>query len=71
MIVPNKAIPYSASILSKLPAILDQVNVSITPGELYHELHSNFDDLNQFLLALDTLYVLEKIAIENGELRRC
>ena len=54
MIVPNKAIPYSTSILSKLPAILDQVSVPITPVELYYELHSSFDDLSQFLLALDT-----------------
>lgn len=71
MIVPNKAISYSASLLSKLPTILDNINAPISPVDLYHELHSNFDDLSQFLLALDTLYVLKKIAFENGELRQC
>lgn len=71
MIVPNKAIPYSASLLSKLPTILDSISAPIPPVELYHELHSSFDDLSQFLLALDTLYVLEKVTIENGELRQC
>lgn len=71
MIVPNKAIPYSASLLSKLPTILDNINTPITPVDLYHELHSHFDDLSQFLIALDTLYVLKKITFENGELRQC
>lgn len=71
MIVPNKAIPYSASLLSKLPAILNNINAPISPVNLYHELHSNFDNLSQFLLALDTLYVLKKITFENGELRQC
>lgn len=71
MIVPNKAIPYSASLLSKLSVILSRVNAPITPVELYRQLHPSFDDLNQFLLALDTLYLLEKITIEDGELRQC
>lgn len=71
MIVPNKAIPYSASLLSKLPVILHRLDTLITPVELYHDLYSNFDDLSQFLLALDTLYVLGKITLENGELRLC
>lgn len=71
MIIPNKAIPYDASLLSKLPIILRRVCAPVTPAELYHDLQSNFDDLSQFLLALDTLYVLRRITIKNGELRAC
>ena len=71
MIVPNKTIPYNASLLSKLPIILRRLCTPATPVELYRELHSNFDNLSQFLLTLDVLYVLGKITFDGRELKLC
>lgn len=71
MIVPNKTISYNVSLLSKLPIILNHLFVPTTPVELYHKLRSNFDDLSQFLLTLDVLYVLGKIKFDGRELRLC
>lgn len=71
MITPNKAISYDASLFPKLPIILCRLNTPTTPVELYRDLHSNFADVSQFLLAIDTLFVLGRVTIENGELRIC
>jgi len=71
MIVPNKAIPYNISLISKLPTILYRLNDLITPVELYHELRSNFEDLSQFLLTLDILYVTGRIEFVEGKLQLC
>ena len=72
MIVPNKAVSYEASILSKLPTILRVLKIEkVSPAALYHRTQTEFADINQFLLAIDTLFVLEKIEFENGDLRLC
>ena len=71
MIVPNKTSPYNASLLSKLPIILRRLRIPANPVELYHELQSNFDDLSQFLLTLDVLYVLGKISFDGRNLSLC
>lgn len=71
MIVPNKTIPYNVSLLPKLPIILSQLCTPTTPVELYHKLRSNFDNLSQFLLTLDVLYVLGKITFDGRELKLC
>lgn len=71
MIVPNKTIPYNVSLLSKLPIILRRLRIPAHPVELYHELQSNFDDLSQFLLTLDVLYVLGKISFDGRNLSLC
>lgn len=72
MIVPNKAISFDESILSKLPLILKRVGTSkISVATLYNETKSSFTDISQFLIALDTLFVLEKINIVNGEIEKC
>ena len=72
MIVPNKAIRYQESILSKLPRIiqvLQHQNMSVL--NLYREVQSDYSSLSQFLAALDTLFVLDKIIIESGEIKLC
>lgn len=72
MIVPNKAISYDESILSKLPLILKRVGTAkISVVTLYHETKSSFTDISQFLIALDTLFLLEKINIIDGEIEKC
>ena len=64
MITPNKFISFNESVLSKLKFILD-VNESMPISDLYLLLADRFDDIDQFLYALDVLYVLDKININN------
>lgn len=71
MIVPNKVIPYEDSLMSKLPLILRRMAVPATPSELYSDLQADFDEMSNFLLALDVLFVFGKITIRDGELRAC
>ena len=72
MIVPNKAISYESSLLSKLPIILQILhNEQLTAVELYHRLHKDFEDVSQFILAIDTLFVLGKIELADGDLKLC
>lgn len=62
MILPNKLIRFQDSILAKTIYILEKVcheDYSVT--KLYEETECHFDDLNEYMLALDVLYVLGKI----------
>ena len=70
MIVPNKAIRYQESILSKLPRTLQTIRREDKPAlALYRELQSDYSSINQFMIALDTLFILGKITIESGEIK--
>lgn len=70
MIVPNKAVPYEASLLSKLPILLQIISKEQIPViDLYHRVQSEFENVSQFLLTLDTLFVLGKIDFIDGELK--
>lgn len=72
MIVPNKAIRYQESILSKLPRILQILqHQNMSVFNLYREVQSDYSSLSQFMVALDTLFVLDKIIIESGEIKLC
>lgn len=71
MIVPNKAIPYEASLLPKLPTLIQSIGSNISPIALYHKVQHDYDDISQFMLALDTLYILKKVDYKGGELNPC
>ncbi len=71
MIVPNKAIPYTASLLPKLPILIQSIDSNISPIVLYRKVQHDYDDLNQFMLALDTLYILKKVDYKGSELNPC
>lgn len=71
MIVPNKAVPYTESLLSRLPLLIQYINQEITLVELFDEAHSLFNDTSQFVLALDTLFVLKRIDCINGVIILC
>lgn len=70
MIVPNKAIPYSTSLLSKLPHLVKTIKDENTINvlELYYAVHEDYSDVSQFVMALETLYSLRKINLNNGEI---
>ena len=66
MIVPNKVISLDESALSRTGAILrrrEEAN-PISLKKLYEETASSFESIDQFLLALDILYVLERIDLD-------
>ncbi|MEG0693686.1 MAG: hypothetical protein RR444_11480 [Oscillospiraceae bacterium] len=69
MILPNKLITFKESVLAKTVIILDEVAThDIKASELYDRVKDKFEDLNQYIIALDVLFALEKIKI-NAEAR--
>ena len=72
MIVPNKAVSYEKSLISKFPLTLQILaDETIPVAEFYHRTKSIYNDINQFILALDTLYILGKISLVDGGIKRC
>jgi len=64
MITPNKFIPLDKSIIGKMShLIIDDIDeISIT--ELVNLKIRKFTDIGEFILALDTLYALGKIELD-------
>lgn len=61
--LPNKVISISESIIWKLPYMLDELaKEDLGVAALYEKVISKFDDINEFLLSLDVLYVLNSIS---------
>lgn len=70
MIVPNKAVSFEKSLLSKLPQILQALsNGSLQVTDLYRRMKGDFSDVNQFILALDMLFILGKVELTVEELK--
>lgn len=64
MIMPNKFISFEKSVLSKLEVILNEGDEDIEIYELYKITQRNFNGIDQYLYALDVLYVLGRIDID-------
>jgi hypothetical protein len=65
MIFPNKIMNFQDSTISKLVFILDELSsTSLGVLPLYNKVKKHFEDLDQFILALDVLFLLEKIEFE-------
>ncbi|MDF2534556.1 MAG: hypothetical protein K0R18_713 [Bacillales bacterium] len=65
MLFPNKITKFQESTISKLIFILDELSskpLGIFP--LYTRVMKHFEDLDQFILALDVLFLLEKIRFD-------
>ena len=62
MILPNKLISFQDCILAKTVYILEKISDSdFSVIGLYDQVEAHFEDLNEYLVALDVLYVLGKI----------
>lgn len=62
MILPNKLISFQDCILAKTVYILKKISDSdFSVIGLYEQVETHFEDLNEYMLALDVLYVLGKI----------
>lgn len=64
MITPNKVITLRESALGRIPLILRQRSKAVDLVSLYRSLSKDFESIDQFLLALDILFILGKIDIE-------
>lgn len=65
MIYPNKHIKFEESILYKMLYILEQRKSGvININELYKKLKRKFSNIDEFIYAIDVLYVLEMIEID-------
>ncbi|MGQ7856284.1 ABC-three component system middle component 7 [Pedobacter sp. WC2501] len=64
MIYPNKNIRFEESIIFKMLSILEELKrkeFSIT--EMYHRTLSNFKNPDEYIYALDVLYILDMIEL--------
>ena len=67
MILPNKLISFQDCILAKTVYILEKISDSdFSVIWLYEQVETHFEDLNEYMLALDVLYVLGKIKYNEG-----
>lgn len=73
MIVPNKFTSLDQSLISKLPMLLAGLETDRSVFQLYESNQDGFEDVCEFLLALDVLYVLGRIDLDSGPgmLRLC
>jgi len=67
MILPNKIVQFDESIISKLPLILSLLEEqSFEVLTLYTKTKRYFEDINQFVITLDVLFVLGKVEIDKN-----
>jgi len=65
MIVPSKFTSFDNSVISRFPCLLEALTREISVYDLYKETESNFEDIGEFILALDSLFVLGRIELDN------
>ncbi len=64
MRLPNKVIPYNQSIIAKFPIILDALKIKpYTAIDLFNSVKTRID-IDDFLDAIDSLYALGKIRLD-------
>ncbi|MGE7185586.1 ABC-three component system middle component 7 [Peribacillus sp. NPDC006672] len=65
MIVPNKVIRFSESIIGKMTFILNELNGGeLSVGQLYTSTQEYFEEIDEFIFSLDVLYILDSIQVD-------
>jgi hypothetical protein len=64
LITPNKVIRLRESALGRTPIILREKASQDNLNSLYDKVRKDFESIDQFLLALDVLYLLGKIEVD-------
>lgn len=67
MSFPNKFTRFDKSILAKISMLILEEVDSISLSELIEMRLGKFEDISEFMLALDILYVLGKVELEESE----
>ncbi len=65
MLFPSKFTNFEESIISKMILILEVKDESVSVIDLYNKLKKKFKSIDEFIFALDGLYALGYIEIEN------
>jgi hypothetical protein len=64
LITPNKVSRLRESALGRTPIILREKASQDNLNSLYDKVRKDFESIDQFLLALDVLYLLGKIEVD-------
>lgn len=64
MIIPNKIVTFNESVISKLEIILGEIRDEEELINLYHKVERKFNGIDQFIYAMDTLYALNRIDVD-------
>ena len=65
MIVPNKVISYSESIIGKMLYVLERISEKeVTIEHLYLSTQDYFEEVDEFIYSLDVLYLLDAIQVD-------
>lgn len=64
MIVPSKFISLDRSVLKKSLILLKNENLRISVSKLYEDNADKFESIDEFMLSLETLWVLGKISVD-------
>ena len=67
MSFPNKFTSFDKSILAKISILIMDEEESISLSELIETRLDKFEDISEFMLALDILYVLGKIELDETQ----
>lgn len=62
--LPNKVISIKKSILWKLPEFVECIKINNNLVDAYHSLETKIEDINEFLYAIDILYLLDMIELD-------
>lgn len=63
MITPNKILSLEDSAMGLLPLLMKNGQSEIQLSALYRQCEKNFESADQFLFAIDVLYVLGRINV--------
>jgi hypothetical protein len=63
VIVPNKVISVQDSVVGHIGILMRQAAPIVDVGHLYSRVGDQFESIDQFLLALDVLYVLGRVEL--------
>ena len=64
MITPNKGVPLSASVLGHLTHMLKAGSDPTHLADLFQQVGDQFESIDQFLLALDVLFLLDRLSVD-------
>lgn len=69
MLFPSKFTSFQESIIYKMILILEIKEKKVSINVLYEKLKNNFTGIDEFIFALDGLYALGYIEIENEDIK--
>lgn len=64
MIAPNKVVSLEASAMGKISVLIAEGPTPIGLSSLWERVESSFESVDQFLLAVDILYVLGRLDVD-------